>query len=25
AEARFTFLKPNGHVDAGMVSPIIGE
>src|SRR3954447_10172491 len=24
-EARFTFLKPNSHVDAGMVSPIIGE
>jgi hypothetical protein len=24
-EARFTFLKPNGHVEAGALSPIIGE
>lgn len=24
-EARFTFLKPNGHVEVGALSPVIGE
>ena len=24
-EARFTFLKPNSHAEAGVLSPIIGE
>jgi hypothetical protein len=25
SEARFTFLKPDGRVEAGALSPIIGE